>query len=252
MSARKPRYDKSIYWSKRWRALRLQVFARDGYTCQACGGPCYGTGRGHPEAPECDHIIPHRGDERLKWDMDNLQTLHKRCHSTKTITEDGGMAKGAAFFPDWLPMPACKVVLVCGPPGAGKATWAKAQATAQDVVIDLDDCFTEVCGVHGHDADKDKHIEAAIRLRNKQLADLHNKRSGTAYLIAAAPTDGERKWWCSKLGATVYVIKTTTDEMADRGVSEDRQRAARDWYDAAMMNEWKPGRIKRGLGVWTG
>ena len=210
MAARKPRYDKSIYWSKRWRALRLQVFARDNYTCQACGGLCHGTGRGHPEAPECDHIIPHRGDERLKWDIDNLQTLHKRCHATKTILDDGGMTKGAAFFPDWLPMPACKVVLVCGPPGAGKTTWAKAQATAQDVVIDLDDCFTEVCGIHGHDADR-QHLSAAIRLRNAKLADLQNKRSGTAYFIASAPTETEREWWYGKLGATTKLITATTD-----------------------------------------
>ena len=37
-----------------------------------------------------DHIIPHRGDERLFWAEWNLQALSKRQHDTKTATEDGG------------------------------------------------------------------------------------------------------------------------------------------------------------------
>jgi len=28
----------------------------------------------------CDHIEPHRGNEQLFWDENNLQTLRKECH----------------------------------------------------------------------------------------------------------------------------------------------------------------------------
>ncbi len=35
-----------------------------------------------------DHIVPHRGDEKLFWDESNWQALCKRCHDTKTMTED--------------------------------------------------------------------------------------------------------------------------------------------------------------------
>jgi len=50
----------------------------------------------HPLCAEClrqgrtraadvvDHIVPHRGDMRLFWDMDNWQALCKRCHDRKT------------------------------------------------------------------------------------------------------------------------------------------------------------------------
>jgi len=31
-----------------------------------------------------DHIAPHRGDDRLKKDWNNLQTLCQSCHATKT------------------------------------------------------------------------------------------------------------------------------------------------------------------------
>ena len=42
------------------------------------------------EATEIDHIIPHKGDKTLFWARDNLQALCKKCHSTKTSTQDGG------------------------------------------------------------------------------------------------------------------------------------------------------------------
>ncbi len=39
---------------------------------------------------EVDHIVPHKGDLRLKRDPRNLQTLCKPHHSRKTAREDGG------------------------------------------------------------------------------------------------------------------------------------------------------------------
>jgi 5-methylcytosine-specific restriction protein A len=41
-------------------------------------------------ACEVDHVIPHRGDVKLFWDMSNWQALCKACHSRKTASEDGG------------------------------------------------------------------------------------------------------------------------------------------------------------------
>lgn len=35
-----------------------------------------------------DHIIPHRGDQKLFWDQNNWQALCKSCHDKKTLTED--------------------------------------------------------------------------------------------------------------------------------------------------------------------
>lgn len=40
-----------------------------------------------------DHIIPHRGDERLRKDEANWQSLCKRCHDQKTAREDGGFGR---------------------------------------------------------------------------------------------------------------------------------------------------------------
>jgi len=48
---------------------------------------CQEQGR-YRKATVVDHIIPHRGDEKLFWDRDNWQALCKRCHDQKTWTED--------------------------------------------------------------------------------------------------------------------------------------------------------------------
>lgn len=40
------------------------------------------------KAAVVDHIVPHRGDMVLFWDENNWQSLCKRCHDTKTMTED--------------------------------------------------------------------------------------------------------------------------------------------------------------------
>ena len=38
-------------------------------------------------AIEVDHITPHCGDQKLFWNLDNLQALCKSCHSKKTRKE---------------------------------------------------------------------------------------------------------------------------------------------------------------------
>lgn len=40
------------------------------------------------EATVVDHIIPHRGDQKLFWDESNWQALCKPCHDKKTWNED--------------------------------------------------------------------------------------------------------------------------------------------------------------------
>ena len=40
------------------------------------------------KATVVDHIIPHRGDQKLFWDRGNWQALCKRHHDIKTGNED--------------------------------------------------------------------------------------------------------------------------------------------------------------------
>jgi 5-methylcytosine-specific restriction endonuclease McrA len=66
------------YRIARWQKLRQAVFLRDLYTCQM---PGCGRLEGNTSLLVCDHIKPHKGDQRLFWDETNLQTTCKPCHN---------------------------------------------------------------------------------------------------------------------------------------------------------------------------
>jgi 5-methylcytosine-specific restriction protein A len=74
---------KAWYKTARWRALRLKVFLRDLFTCRKCGRL-----EGDTSKLVCDHVDPHRGDERKFWDEANLQTLCAGCHNKLKQAEE--------------------------------------------------------------------------------------------------------------------------------------------------------------------
>lgn len=69
-------------YDNRWRKARSR-FLKAHPLCVKCleQGKLVG-------ATVVDHIIPHRGDQALFWDVSNWQTLCKPCHDRKTMTED--------------------------------------------------------------------------------------------------------------------------------------------------------------------
>ena len=75
------------YSSKRWRDLRTFVFRRDGYRCRQTGALCSGVAPA-PNSPVADHIRPHRGDPKLFWDPNNIQTVTKAWHDREKQTQE--------------------------------------------------------------------------------------------------------------------------------------------------------------------
>lgn len=69
------------YKSARWQALRQEVLARDLFTCRQTGVLLIGA-HPAPNSPVVDHVIPHKGDERLFWDITNLQAVSKAYHDS--------------------------------------------------------------------------------------------------------------------------------------------------------------------------
>lgn len=72
----------------RWQNLR-KSFLREHPLCVECAKKGLTT-----VATDVDHIVPHKGDQSLMWDWDNLQPLCHSCHSKKTAREDGGFGNG--------------------------------------------------------------------------------------------------------------------------------------------------------------
>jgi len=74
------RYSRPILRTKRWKALRFEILARDDWSCVKCGA------RGRLEV---DHIKSVRDDPASAFDPSNLQTLCPSCHTAKTRIECG-------------------------------------------------------------------------------------------------------------------------------------------------------------------
>ncbi len=75
-------------YDSRWRKARL-AYLRSKPLCAECEKE----GKFEP-ATELDHIVPHRGNQKLFWSSSNWQGLCKHHHSVKTATEDGGFGNG--------------------------------------------------------------------------------------------------------------------------------------------------------------
>ena len=67
-----------LYQTKRWQQLRAAQLMLSPF-CAECAKA--GT---RTRASDVDHIIDHKGDVRLFFDADNLQSLCHPCHSRKT------------------------------------------------------------------------------------------------------------------------------------------------------------------------
>lgn len=75
---------RNLYKSKRWQQLRKAQLAKHPF----CQCP-------HHEGQRIpgnivDHIKPHKGDTRLFYDPNNLQTMSKRCHDSGKQSEEKG------------------------------------------------------------------------------------------------------------------------------------------------------------------
>lgn len=74
-------------YTSRWQRARLS-YLRQHPLCVMCQAEGRVTA-----ATVVDHIIPHKGDQVLFWDVNNHQPLCKMHHDIKTATEDGGFGR---------------------------------------------------------------------------------------------------------------------------------------------------------------
>ena len=73
---------RALYNTKRWKQLRLEALRRDGFICRQTGVRLTGKAPA-PNSPIVDHIRPHRGDEALFFDLENLQSVSKAWHDSE-------------------------------------------------------------------------------------------------------------------------------------------------------------------------
>ena len=149
--------------------------------------------------------------------------------------------------------PNCRVVLVCGPPGAGKSTYVAAHADDGDPVIDLDNIAKEY-GL-GRDRPRDR-LGFLLKERNKRLdalAELEPHK--TAWVILSAPSSRLRAWWCDSLGVKpddLIVLAPAVPELKRRILADPDRRyvvaehfaVVKRWFELERAND--PGTIGSG------
>ena len=87
------RYDvnrpwRKLYNTKEWHRLRHYQLKKEPLCAM-----CLKAGKYTP-ATIVDHVVPHKGDEALFFDPNNLQSLDKLCHdSAKQKAEKRGVAE---------------------------------------------------------------------------------------------------------------------------------------------------------------
>lgn len=64
------------YKTAAWQRLRMRQLKKKPF-CEFCKNKNILT-----EADTVDHIVPHKGDMKLFFDPENLQSLDKKCHSS--------------------------------------------------------------------------------------------------------------------------------------------------------------------------
>ncbi|TWV80433.1 AAA family ATPase [Moraxella sp. VT-16-12] len=191
-----------------WRRLKDEILARDLYTCQHCGRV--------GGQLELDHIVntANGGTD----DPSNLQILCHDCHKVKTQAESRDDTY--VFMPDWLkPIP--NAILLFGPAGSGKSTWAKQHGTGF-VIIDLDEIIAKQTGKPIYVKDEYDFMQG-VRLRNELLMQMTQDNT-PCIIILTGSTQKQRDWWIKQIKPhKVVIMDTPADECIRRIKADDRR-----------------------------
>lgn len=210
-------------WYKRaiWLRLRAQQLAKEPL-CECClieRDDVVG-------AEVVHHREPHRGVWERFVDPDNLASVCKPCHDGEIQrgeragwTDRGWQVEGHSIPPRivqplGLKASAVPLVMVCGPPGAGKSSYIRERMVDGDILIDIDAILTELSGTQARtQARRDRHLMDAFIERNKRLAGLATaKPPARAWFPVTAAGPSVRACWAEQLKPAAVVVMETPVE----------------------------------------
>lgn len=208
MPMRDKRYTGSV-----WRRVRREILARDSEQCQIRLANCEGV------ATQVDHIIP-SADGGAFYDPDNLRAACSACNATRASKQKASDG--------WRRSPT-EIVLVMGPPCAGKSTFVRDHAASDELVIDYD-VIAVALGSPDHHSHPDSFRPAVVRARGAVLT-----------MVRRGELPKVRRVWIvssDPFAAKKYMHHRV--ELLDPGIDVVLERAARErpgvWAD--LIRRW--------------
>jgi 5-methylcytosine-specific restriction protein A len=215
--------DHLFYNSPEWRDLRLKHLRKN----PACLG-CVEKGE-RTFADVCDHIVPISIHWQRRLDPDNLQSLCHPCHNRKRQKESR-MGESVLTHK--------RVVLVAGPPGAGKTTYVREQMKSGDLVFDFDAVSSALSFGESHHTHA-YHIPYILEVKKSLLNMLMmDSKALTMWVIATMPCSVERARFRRYYNAEVVVLTTPASVCKNRIMSDTTRHESAVRLLVPVVDEW--------------
>ena len=211
-----------FYHSKQWESfannLKTERIAKDGQIiCSLCGKPI---------VKKYDCIAHHKihltaeniNDYTISFNPDLIELIHFSCHNSLHTRAKNNFKQN--------------VFIVYGAPCAGKSTWVRANATEDDLIVDIDNiwkCISTCDKYH-----KPPRLKANVFGIRDTLIDQIKTRKGNwrnAYLIGGYPLATERQRLSQLLRADLIFIDEDYDTCISRAKNENWENFIKEWFE---------------------
>ena len=233
-----------FYKSKKWEAFRKVVIEQrtdaDGYVhCAICGKPIlkpYDLVVHHKKELSEDNVA----DATVALNPDNVECVHFRCHNQ--IHERYGYNSTSASRNVKK-----HVYIVYGSPCAGKTTWVRDNATADDLIVDLDSIW-QMISINDRYIKPGSLRSVVFDMRDK-LYDIIKYRSGKwhdAYIITGGALKGDRDRLKVRVSADDLIFIDTSERecmnrVMLRDIPDDQKVLwldyVKDWFKSFQPDE---------------
>ena len=212
-----------LYKSKEWQQLlenlKLERENEEGkLICEFCGEEIV-------KAYDCigHHKIPlnniNVNDYNISLNPENIMLIHFKCHN-----------KVLHRFGYELPQ---KVYIVYGSPCSGKSTWVDEQATADDLIVDIDKIWECISFCDKYNKPK-KLQQNVFEIRNTLLEQIKMRLGNwqNAFIVGTYPLKMERQRLADKLGAELIFIETEKDICLNRAKNDAWRKYIEEWFES--------------------
>ena len=233
-----------FYKSRKWEAFRKVIIEQrtdaDGYVhCAICGKPIlkpYDLIVHHKQELSDDNVA----DATIALNPDNVECVHFRCHNQ--IHERYGFNSTSAGRNVKK-----HVYIVYGSPCAGKTTWVRDNATADDLVVDLDSIW-QMISINDRYVKPGTLKSVVFDMRDK-LYDIIKYRSGkwhNAYIITGGALLGDRQRLQVRVSADDMIFIDTSqrdclNRVMLRDIPDDQKVLwmdyVKDWFESFQPDE---------------